>query len=286
MIAPLEKLIDWSAVQVMTLMMPANEYDWRLEESLRFLKGPGFVPTDSQPAQVEFSGPLHFRFPTPRPCNRAGFNVATLVPPYHFQRCPRERAEFDTGDCLFWAERAAQASAEIRALTGWLLGEGCPAVALWGYSLGAAFAGMTVCHDARLAAVVMAAPPARLRPCDYRLAVRPSIRRRWQSVRGLCESLNLTAMNLTTIRPSIPKENILLIEGIHDLLCSKDDIEDLWQAWGQPGIWRLPCGHVRICCGGVPGLPGRVLRWLAFRLDKLPSRNQMPQPNIGCSALT
>ena len=316
MIASLEKLIDWSSVQVMTLMMPAKEYDWRLEEALRFLQGPDFVPTDSQPAQVEFNGPVHFRFPTPRPCdfsennvvhgrlyrcperwqerpviillpgyndsasyqlrfpllarrcNRAGFNVATLVPPYHFQRCPRQRAEFDTGDCLFWAERAAQAIAEIRALIGWLLGEGCPAVSLWGYSLGAAFAGMTVCHDARLASVVMAAPPARLRPSDYRLAVRPSIRRRWQSVRGLCESLNLTAMNLTMTQPAIPREKILLIEGIHDLICLKDNIEGLWQSWGQPDIWRLPCGHVRICCGGVPGLPGRVLRWLSPRLNK------------------
>jgi hypothetical protein len=27
MIAPLEKLIDWSSVQVMTLMMPAKKYD-------------------------------------------------------------------------------------------------------------------------------------------------------------------------------------------------------------------------------------------------------------------
>ena len=334
MIASLEKLIDWSSIQVMTLMMPANECDWRLEEALQFLKGPDFVSTDSQPAQVEFNEPLHFRFLTPRPCdfsennvvhgrlyrcperwqerpvifllpgyndsasyqlrfpllarrcNRAGFNVATLVPPYHFQRCPRQRAEFDTGDCLFWAERAAQASAEIRALTGWLLGEGCPAVALWGYSLGAAFAGMTVCRDARLAAVVMASPPVRCKPCVEQLAVRPSIRGRLQSVRGPCESLNLTAMNLTTTQPAIPREKILLIEGLYDSLCPKDDIEDLWQAWGQPDIWRLPYGHVRICCGGVPGLPGRVLRWLAPRFDKLPSRNQMPPPNIGCSALT
>ena len=327
MIASLEKLIDWSSIQVMTLMMPANEYDWRLEEALRFLKSPDFVPTDSQPAQVGFNGPVHFRFPAPRPCeftennvvhgrlyrcperwqerpviillpgygdsasyqlrfpliarryNRAGFNVATLVPPYHFQRCPRERAPFDTGDCLFWAERAAQAIAEIRALTGWLLEEGCPAVALWGYSIGAAFAGMTVCRDARLAAVVMASPPVRMRPCVEQLAVRPRIRRRLQSMRGLCESLNLTAMNLTMTQPAIPREKILLIEGIHDFLCSKDDIEDLWQSWGKPDIWRLPYGHVRICCGGVPGLPGRVLSWLALRFDKLPGRNQVPRPN-------
>ena len=315
MIASLEKLIDWSSVQVMTLMMPAKEYDWRLEEALRFLQGPDFVPTDSQPAQVEFNGPVHFRFPTPRPCdfsennvvhgrlyrcserwqerpviiflpgyndsasyqlrfpllarrcNRAGFNVATLVPPYHFQRCPRQRAAFDTGDCLFWAERAAQAIAEMRALTGWLLGEGCPAVALWGYSRGAANAGMTVCRDARLAAVVMACPPVRCKPYDEQLAVRPSIRGRLQSVRGVCESLKLTAMNLTMTQPAIPREKILLIEGIHDLVCSKDDIEDLWQSWGKPDIWRLPYGHVRICCGGVPGLPGRVLRWLSPRLN-------------------
>jgi hypothetical protein len=36
----------------------------------------------------------------------------------------------------------------------------------------------------------------------------------------------------------------------------------------QPDIWRLPYGHVGICCGGVPGLPGRVLRWLAPWVNK------------------
>ena len=107
-----------------------------------------------------------------------------------------------------------------------------------------------------------------------------------QGAEQLLEKVNLTPLNLTRIHPVIPGENILLIEGIHDLMCPKADIEDLWQTWGQPDIWRLPHGHVGVCCGGVPGLPGRVLRWLALRFDKLPSRNQMPPPNIGCSALT
>jgi hypothetical protein len=89
-----------------------------------------------------------------------------------------------------------------------------------------------------------------------------------QTVRALCEPLNLTPMNLKMIRPAIPRERILLIEGIHDSLCSKDDIEDVWQSWGQPDIWRLPHGHVAICCGFVPGLPERVLRWLAPQLNK------------------
>jgi len=322
MIAPLAKFMDWSSIQLMTLMMPAVKSDWRLEEALRFLKGPDFVPADSQPALVEFEGPLHCRFPTPQPCefpennvvhgrlyrcgeqwrerpvivllpgyndsasydlrfpliarccNRVGLNVATLVLPYHFQRCPPQLAEFDTGDCLFWAQRTAQGIAEIRALTGWLLREGCPAVALWGYSMGAGEAGLTVCHDARLAAVVMACPRVCFRPAVEQLAVRPHIRRRLQTVRGLCEPLNLTPMNLKLIRPAIPRERILLIEGIYDSLCSKDDIEDVWQSWGQPEIWRLPHGHVGICCGFVPGLTGRVLRWLEPRLNNASPRTQ------------
>src|SRR5436190_15327478 len=106
------------------------------------------------------SASYKLRFPLiARRYNRAGVNVVTLVPPYHFQRCPRERREFDRGDCLQFAKGTAQGIAEIRALTGCLLGQGCPAVTLWGYSAGAWYAGMAVCHDARLASVVLASFP-------------------------------------------------------------------------------------------------------------------------------
>ena len=323
MIAPLAKLMDWSAIQACTLMMPADAPMPKLEEAVQFLKGPDFIPAESQPAQVEFDGACHFRFPTPRPCdfpvnnvvhgqfyrcperwqerpviillhvfadsasyqfrfpsmarrfNRAGINVATLVAPYHFQRCLRPRGEFDLGDCLRLAEAMAQGIAEIRALTGWLLGEGCPAVTLWGYSRGAWYAGMAACHDARLAAVVLACPPARNRPGQEQWAVRPRIRANLPRIREVCEGLNLTPTNLTTIQPVIPKDKILLIEASHDLmLCPKADTEDLWQAWGQPDIWRLPHGHVGVCCGFVPGLPERVLRWLSPRLNKTAVQSQ------------
>ena len=52
-----------------------------------------------------------------------------------------------------------------------------------------------------------------------------------------------------------------------DFLCPKDDLEDLWRLWGQPDIWRLPHGHVGICCGLMPGLNSRVLDWLEPRLN-------------------
>jgi dienelactone hydrolase len=315
MIAPLANLMDWSAIQLMTLMAPVDDLGSKLEETVQFLNGPDFVHAESQPAPVEFNSSLHFTFPTPRPCefeennvvhgrlyrcaerwherpviillpgwkdsasynlrfpliarrgNRAGFNVATLVPPYHFQRRPRQRREFDRGDCLQLAEEMAQSIAEIRALTGWLLKEGCPAVALWGYSRGAACAGMVACHDARLAAVVMASPPARCTPSVEQLAIRPRIHRRLKSIGELCDRFNMTPMSLTVLQPAVPRKNILLIAGIYDSLCPRDDIENLSQVWGHLDIWWLPHGHVGICCGFVPGLTGRVLRWLAPRLN-------------------
>jgi hypothetical protein len=76
MIAPLAKLIDWSAIQVPAMWMPCIDgRNPRLEEALKCLKGPDFIPAESQPARVEFNGPLHFRLPTPRPGDFAENNV-------------------------------------------------------------------------------------------------------------------------------------------------------------------------------------------------------------------
>ena len=171
-------------------------------------------------------------------------------------------------NCLQFAEATAQAIAKIRALTGWLLGEGCPAVALWGYSQGAWHAGMAVCRDARLASVVLGCPAVRMIPWAEQWAVRPRVRTRLPMLREVSEKLNLTAMNLLTAQPVIPGKNILVIEAFHDLMiCPKDDTEDLWQSWGQPEIWRLPHGHVTLGLGFAPGLTGRILRWLSPRLN-------------------
>ena len=69
MIAPLAKCIDWSALQVAYAigLRSAPESRWRLDEALEFLNGPDFIPAASDPAQIEFDGPRHFKFSTPRP---------------------------------------------------------------------------------------------------------------------------------------------------------------------------------------------------------------------------
>jgi pimeloyl-ACP methyl ester carboxylesterase len=229
MLASLAKFIDRSVLQIGYGMLPqstwwdaANERDLKLEQAVQFLSGQDFIPTESQPAQLDFGPDAsggRFRFPTPRPCefaennlvhgrlyrcaddwqekpvivllhgggdapghqfafhllarrfHRTGFNVATLELPYHFQRRPRQYGPLSllcqyvpliSRDYLQMARTYAQAVAEIRSLTGRLLAEGCPAVALVGVSLGAYLAGLTGCGDARLASIVMAIPGTRM----------------------------------------------------------------------------------------------------------------------------
>jgi hypothetical protein len=280
---------------------------WKLEEALEFLNGPDFIPAASEPAQIEFDGPRHFQFPTPLPgkapennvvygrldrcaerwqerpaiilldgafgigyhsglpllarrINRAGFNAATLVAPYNLQRRPRRPIE---ENCLEFAREIAQNVAEIRALTGWLLDEGCASVGLLGFSFGGWLAGLTACSDPRIACAVLTVPQVRMR-CSQPIVWR-RVREAVQSLRPAQDAMDTTRLNLILSTPVIPKENILLIDGTHNLFGEWPWMEDLWQKWDQPEIWRLPHGHISALF--VPGLTGRILRWLSPRLE-------------------
>lgn len=313
MIAPLAKFIDWSLLQMASVVVGlrhAPRPKWQLEDALEFLNGPDFFPAASDPAQVEFDGPRSFKFPTPCPnnveennivygrlyrcaerwqerpaailldgafnagyhsmlplfarqINRAGFNAATLVAPYNLQRRPRRPIE---ENCLKFAREIAQNVAEIRALTGWLLDEGCPSVGLLGGSFGGWLAGLTACCDTRIACAVLALPGVRMRFSPP--VVRRRVREALQALRPARDAMDTTRLNLILSTPVIPKENILLIEAIHDLLAERQPIEELWQKWNHPEIWRLPHGH--ISAWFVPGMMGRVLRWLLPRLNLQP----------------
>jgi dienelactone hydrolase len=325
--APLAKFIDWCVLQAVPLGISPRKCDknnTKLTEAIEFLNGPNFIPADSKPAELEFTSDIHFKFPSPKPCefaennvvhgrlyrcpdawqkrpvivllhggveylhyrfgyallarrcNRAGFNAATLVAPYHFQRRVRRRIEWDhlqsaepfefAWDHLRTAEALGQAVSEIRALTGWLLDQGCPSVALFGVSFGGWLAGMAATRDSRLKAIVLVAPRVR---SNYPLLrgegvlwtpVRKALERR----KAALEAWDTAPTNLALSQPVVPKENILLIQGLYDLGALPEYTEELWQKWKQPEIWWLPQGHISLV--GVPGLTDRVLSWLEPRL--------------------
>ena len=217
---------------------------------------------------------LSFRFGYPllaRRCNRAGFNAVTLELPHNFQRHCRRLEAANRPDYLWLAEAVAQAIAEIRALTGWLLEQGCPGIALWGVSMGGWLAGLTVCRDARLSAVVMTMPTV----CSNSFAnhiMRRRPREAWRAINAADEKLDATPFNLTSAHPAIPKDNILLIGGIHDLICPIKPMEELLELWGHPNLWRLPHGHISFM--SEAGLTGRVIRWLSPRLNKTAVQSQ------------
>jgi hypothetical protein len=110
---------------------------WQERPAIILLHGGNMMRGGNDAIGYRFRQPL-----TAHCCNRAGFNVATVELPYHFQRSPRQQGALNNLNYLRLAQAAAQAVAEIRALIGWLLVEGCPAVALWGTSMGGRLAGL------------------------------------------------------------------------------------------------------------------------------------------------
>ena len=200
--------------------------------------------------------------------NRAGFNVATLVAPFHLQRRPRRPTE---GDCYEFAWATAQSVAEIRALVGWLLGQGCPSVGLVGFSFGGWLAGLTACSDSRITSIILTVPAVRMR-CSQRV-IWPRVQKELQALRPAHEAMDTTRLNLLLSTPVVQKANILLIEGVHDLFVESQPIEELWKKWEQPEIWRLPHGHISALF--VPALAGRMLHWLTPRLK--PAERKTPE---------
>ena len=283
----------------------------RLAEAVEFLNGPGFIPVESEPAQVEFEAGgdgRHFRFPSPRPgevvennmvygrlyrcgehwrekpvvvllpggadfhnhrfgfpwvarhCNRVGLNAVTMELPYQFRRRPRERQSFAKIDYVRLSQITAQGVAEIRSVAGWLRTEGCPGIALWGVSLGAWLGGLVVRCDERINAAVMIAAPDNLLTRVEQIVWPDN-----EDAQSVCKTLNRTPLRLAWAQPVVPKENILLVQGDHDLFVTKGPAE-ICHGWGGPEIWHLPHGHIGVGSSMVPGLNRRILQWLGKRL--------------------
>jgi pimeloyl-ACP methyl ester carboxylesterase len=206
-----------------------------------------------------------YRFPRLVPAvHRAGFNAATLVLPYFFQRRNRRIGSLDY---LRVAEAFGQGVAEIRALVGWLLEQGCPGVALYGISLGGWLSGLAATRDTRLAAIVLAVPGVRpnYRATRAERVLWMPVRKAMERQKPAREALDKTPLNLTLSQPVIPKENILIIQGRYDLFVEPEHTEELCQKWGHPEIRRLPHGHISWMF--TPGINHRMLDWLKPRLN-------------------
>jgi dienelactone hydrolase len=197
--------------------------------------------------------------------NRRGVNSVMFELPYHFQRRPRQAGaiqNFISDDVGGTIEAAHQALAEINCLVSWLLAQGCPRVALMGFSLGAWLGGLAACHDARISSVALITPVSRMDRMVQESPLCEPIRR------GLKDHpMDLSRLNLQSHKPKMSRGYVLLVGAEYDLFVPKETTGELWQAWGTPEYWSLPQGHISILASTKK--MKRAAKWVGLRL-KMP----------------
>jgi dienelactone hydrolase len=204
-----------------------------------------------------------YRFPSlTRSLTRRGVNSVVFDLPYQFRRRPARKgplSDFISEDIAHTVEATAQALAEIHAIVAWLHQQGLKRIAIWGFSLGGWLGGLAACYNPSIACAILVTPVVRL---DRTIQEAPFCR----LLRGSLgdKSLDLTKLNLISHRPLIPKINILLVEAQYDLFVPSETMEELWQAWDQPEMWRLPHGHITVL--GASAMIKEAVRWLGPRL--------------------
>lgn len=193
---------------------------------------------------------------------RAGINTAMIELPYHCQRRPSVEGavrNFISEDLHSMIEATEQAVADIRSLAQWLRGQGNPAVGLWGFSLGAWLAGLTVCADEQFDFAALLTPVVKVERAVAELDFCEPIRRALEQT-----SVPLDGLDLLARRPKIPREKILLIESKHDVFLPPETVEELWRAWDQPEIWRVNHGHISIMASRA--VLKQVVGWIGSKV--------------------
>src|SRR3954469_10756173 len=176
--------------------------------------------------------------------NRRGVNAAMFQLPFHGRRRPSGPGtinNFISHDLLNMVEATRQAVLDARALAQWLLEQGCPAVGVWGISLGAWLAGLLACHDPLLSFAVLMTPvpnvEVAIRELDFCAPIRTALHQK---------EVDVTRLNLASLQPLMAPEQILIVEAQHDIFAPADVVEEVWRRWDQPAIWRVPHGHISI----------------------------------------
>ncbi len=188
-------------------------------------------------------------------------NTASLELPYHLHRRPVKGPvrDFISSDLAAMLEATRQAVADVQALGCWLESQGSEAVGLWGFSLGAWLAGLAASVEPGLAGVVLTTPIASIERAIAELPFCAPVRR---SLEG--KAIDLSPLNLCSRTPCVAPGNLLLIESRYDLFAPPEATERLWQAWGQPEIWRLSHGHISALLSWP--VMERAVRWMSCHL--------------------
>ena len=208
------------------------------------------------------------------PLVRAGFSVALLSHPFHFERAPRGTYSGElmvSGDVVLTVEAFRQAVADLIGLTNWLRDRGNRTVGLIGYSLGGYTAAIAAClRDDFDFVVIGGAGASVVSPIlDTGLGVNVREDLSWS---GMDRRENLErawgVISPVRLKPLVPKARLLMVSGLYDRIMLRRSVTDLWERWRRPAILWEPQGHYTLLA--VPGrLVRRVLPFLRERTNAL-----------------
>src|SRR6266571_5619594 len=184
-----------------------------------------------------------------RPFVRAGFSVAFIAHPLHFERTPPGTYSGElvvSADVVLTVEAFRQGVIDMLATANWLRAEGHGAVGVFGYSLGGYLAGiMAAVRDDWAFAVLGGAGDSPVSPIlDTPLGrnIREDLDACGMLDRGKLERA-WRVISPAAFRPRLPKERILLIAGRYDRIMLPASVRRLWRAWGRPRIQWMNRGH-------------------------------------------
>lgn len=212
-----------------------------------------------------WNGELGYRYQFPfvaRLLNRFGINAAMIELPYHAQRRPQAAGainNFISHDLVRMLEATRQAMSDLRAMLAWLRAQGSPALGMWGVSLGAWLTGLVSGTDPQVRLAVFMSPVVSLDRAIRELAFCAPIRHSLGD-----RKFSVAPLNLANHKPRCGPEQALLIQSTYDLFAPTETVEEVWQAWDRPEIWRLPQGHISVLAS-VP-TTYRVSRWIARKV--------------------
>jgi len=207
----------------------------------------------------------HTQFPKiARQLIKSGISSAIPALPYHFGRLPEPPApirNFISSDVYLTVEAARQAVADIRALAASFLATGAPIVGVWGVSLGGWLGGLALREDPRIGFGVLMTPAARMDQLVNQLSFARPLREALED-----HPIDVHTLNLASKLPSQSAANILIVKGEYDYFIPPKSIEELWESWGHPEIWRLPHGHISTLCSR--SVMRNTIHWVAAKANR------------------
>jgi hypothetical protein len=184
-----------------------------------------------------------------RPFLRAGFSVAFVAHPLHFERTPRGAysGEFVvSADVVMTTEAFRQGVIDLIGAADWLRSRGHRRVGVLGYSLGGYLAGIMAAVRGDWDFVVLGGTGDSPVSPILDTALGKNVREDLDAC-GMLDRGKLTRawkiISPGAFHPRVPRDRILIVAGRYDRIMLPQSVRRLWNAWDRPALHWLRRSH-------------------------------------------